>query len=283
MSTSINTSDVLSGVYAEVNNGVINQKSVTAESDAAASETAGGTLGKDAFLKLLVTQMQYQDPLEPQDNSQMISQLATFSSLEEMQNMSASMDKSRASSLVGQVVSIAHKDATGNTSTVEGVVDYVSFSGKSTYVSVEGNLYNVDEVEAVVDSEYTVATKLADSFATSIARLGSVGSLDKNDLNTIAALVSGYSGMDSYQKSMIGSETLAAYNTYAAWYAVNNSLVTAMDKLPAVDELTSENIEAVAGLIETYDGFSETQRAMISADILGDYNKYLAWYAENNQ
>ena len=47
-------------------------------------------LGRDAFLKLLVTQLQHQDPTQPQDDSQFIQQLATFSSLEQLQSISAS-------------------------------------------------------------------------------------------------------------------------------------------------------------------------------------------------
>jgi flagellar basal-body rod modification protein FlgD len=51
---------------------------------AAAVKTDGNSLGQDAFLKLLVTQLQHQDPSNPMDNSQFIAQLATFSSLEKL-------------------------------------------------------------------------------------------------------------------------------------------------------------------------------------------------------
>ncbi|WP_051321642.1 flagellar hook assembly protein FlgD [Chrysiogenes arsenatis] len=50
-------------------------------------------MGKDEFLKLLITQMQQQDPTNPMDNAQMIAQTAQFSSLEQMSNMAKSMDK----------------------------------------------------------------------------------------------------------------------------------------------------------------------------------------------
>jgi len=50
------------------------------------------SLGKDDFLKLLVAQMQNQDPLSPMDNKDSIAQLATFSSLEQMNNIAASME-----------------------------------------------------------------------------------------------------------------------------------------------------------------------------------------------
>ena len=54
----------------------------------------GGELGQDQFLKLLTAQLQHQDPLEPQDSSEFIAQLATFSSLEKLTSIEGLIKKS---------------------------------------------------------------------------------------------------------------------------------------------------------------------------------------------
>lgn len=59
-----------------------------------ALETSGRIMGKDDFLKLLATQLQHQDPLDPQDNTEMVAQLAQFSSLEQLENMNESLASS---------------------------------------------------------------------------------------------------------------------------------------------------------------------------------------------
>lgn len=55
-------------------------------------ETGNSSLGKDAFLKLLITQLQNQDPTNPMDDRDFIAQMAQFSSLEQMQNMTKTME-----------------------------------------------------------------------------------------------------------------------------------------------------------------------------------------------
>lgn len=90
------------------------------EFNQALSKQKGSTLDKDSFMLLLVTQFKYQDPLNPMDDKEFISQMAQFSSLEQMMNMNESMEKQteainnqqmiNATSYIGKLVSV-----TGNT------------------------------------------------------------------------------------------------------------------------------------------------------------------------
>ena len=129
----------------------------TASSNSSLSSTgkSGGNLGKDAFLQLLVTQMKYQDPLNPQDNSEYIAQLATFSQLEEMQNMSNTLQVSQASSLTGETVIMKTKSTvTGELTYVTGKVDYVVIENSKAYLCINGNNYSIDDLDTVIDEEY---------------------------------------------------------------------------------------------------------------------------------
>lgn len=106
-----------------------------ASSKITTSTTPGGSLGKDAFLQLLVKQMQYQDPLNPQDNATYIAQLANFSTLEQTTNMATQMTNissavgnidtsalvGQLSSMIGKNIQWKDKDAVTHTGTVRGV------------------------------------------------------------------------------------------------------------------------------------------------------------------
>jgi flagellar basal-body rod modification protein FlgD len=79
---------------------------------AEASRTVKSELGKDDFLKLLVTQMRYQDPLKPMEDKEFVAQLAQFSSLEQMMNVGQATNLNWGVSLLGKSVQAA--DANGN-------------------------------------------------------------------------------------------------------------------------------------------------------------------------
>lgn len=124
-------------------------KSTTKDSSAPKNE-----LGKDAFLELLVTQMKYQDPLNPNTDTEYIAQLATFSQLEQLQNLGSTTSNSQALGLVGKTVMLKAENSTGNTSYVTGKVDYVTMSGSTTQLSVNGKLYSFDKLDTVLSDNY---------------------------------------------------------------------------------------------------------------------------------
>ena len=92
----------------------------TGASSASAVTTATNDLGKDAFLKLLIAELSNQDPLNPMEDREFISQMATFSSLEQMQNMNKTLEtmsesnKFSAVSYIGKAVSFMQDSTTAD-------------------------------------------------------------------------------------------------------------------------------------------------------------------------
>lgn len=116
------------------------------QNPAATKTNSNDALGKDAFLQLLVTQMKNQNPLEPQDNGEFVAQLAQFSSLESMQNLTTTVDSIaglyqssqalQASSLVGRSVIVnASTTAVDTTKSMTGSV-VVPSSSTTTSVKI---------------------------------------------------------------------------------------------------------------------------------------------------
>lgn len=140
---------------ATVENGKVIDTSAATIADSAQTKSSNDALDKEAFLQLLVAQMQYQDPLEPTSNTEYISQLATFSELEAMTNLNDSMSISRASQLVGKKVSIETTSAsTGETSVAEGTVDYVRVEAGKAYLVIDEQPYLIDDLASVMDDAY---------------------------------------------------------------------------------------------------------------------------------
>lgn len=169
-------------------------------------KSSSSTLDKDAFLQLLVAQMKYQDPLEPTSNTEYISQYATFSELEQMQNMSASMDLSRASELVGKTVYMKTTNSSGETGYVEGKVDYVYYENGKAYLSIDEELYSLDDLDTVVDDSYYNAYNVAMSLAVAINKLPSVKNLTLGEREKVEEIYNIYNSMSEYQKTFVASD-----------------------------------------------------------------------------
>lgn len=111
-------------------------------------------LGKEEFLQLLVCQLQNQDPLNPQNDTEFVSQLAQFSSLEQMTNMNATMTNSQAYSLVGKEVIVCTKDATGVLTETRGIVDCVDIQNGDAMLMIDGKKFSMDDLVQVMDTAY---------------------------------------------------------------------------------------------------------------------------------
>lgn len=128
--------------------------SVVTQTTATTESSSNSSLDKDAFLQLLVTQMQYQDPLEPTSNTEYMSQLAQFSTVEELQNLETSFGNSQAMNLTGQYVILNVPDAAGNVKQISGLVDYVTLSEGKTYFHIGDDYYPSEYLDSVVSIDY---------------------------------------------------------------------------------------------------------------------------------
>lgn len=152
---------------------------------------------KEMFLQLLVTEMQYQDPLQPTDNSEYVKELATFSQVEALNSVSDKMNELQASALVGNYVTLTDGDG----DEIKGCVDYVTTDSGSIKVSVEGNLYDVDSITSVQDATFYNAGVLGETFKAMVAKLPTVSNLNvQRDTSAINEARSFYDSLSEYVK-----------------------------------------------------------------------------------
>jgi len=117
----------------------------------------GGALGKDEFLKLLLTQMQNQDPLNPMDNTEMIAQLAQFSALEQMQNLNEQVSASHRDTTLGLGVLLGGQEVTvefadGATPSVTGTLTAVKWRDGEMCFEVGEQLYAAKDIASISKS-----------------------------------------------------------------------------------------------------------------------------------
>lgn len=127
---SISTGDVISTLYTPKTSTSTTSDS---SSDTSTTSLASASLGKDDFLKLLLAQMQNQDPLNPADETQFVAELAQFSSLEQMSEMNESI-----TDLV-----------TSNTATTDSI-------NKAMIVNYMGKTINAEVSDIVFDGSTSV-------------------------------------------------------------------------------------------------------------------------------
>lgn len=178
-------------------------------------EALGSNLGYDQFLQLLCAEMQYQDPLEPTTNTDYVAQLATFSQLEATLSVEESQQSAMANGLVGKQVAIKHvNDSTGLPTMVEGKVDYVMRQDGKVYLSVEGGLYPLAELDTVSDPDYYEANAIAQSIADLVSKLPAIEDLSLAFTEDVAQIQELYDGLTDYQKGFVTGETTSKLTRY---------------------------------------------------------------------
>jgi flagellar basal-body rod modification protein FlgD len=129
--------------------GVTALSSAVSGSSGATQAAPQSSVTKDEFLKLFVTQLKFQDPLNPMDSTGFTAQLAQFSSLEQLTNINDgmkslllsqnSLQNAMVTDLIGKRVGFKGGDATGNGGALQhGTVTGVSFDSGKTYFVVDG-------------------------------------------------------------------------------------------------------------------------------------------------
>ncbi|HTA16073.1 MAG TPA: flagellar hook capping FlgD N-terminal domain-containing protein [Solirubrobacteraceae bacterium] len=103
-------------------------------SGSSSAENPNGVLGKDDFLKLMIAQLQAQNPLEPANGTEYVSELAQFTQVEQATNLATSSERTGAVQLIGHTVS--YSDAAGVITT--GKVQSVQTGPNGTTLTVEG-------------------------------------------------------------------------------------------------------------------------------------------------
>ena len=172
-----------------------------------------GELGKDDFLKLLITQMQNQDPLNPTSDQDFIAQLAQFSSLEQMQNLNQSFGYTMGVSMMGKYVSAAVTDEdTGEISYVSGQVESLHMTDGKIYAVVDGNDVPVEDITEVSDDVIGIGGNITE-FSNLIGMLGSAPvSNDNGRSSTIEGIISSIDKMNGGVYAILDEVEIEPYN-----------------------------------------------------------------------
>lgn len=119
--------------------------------------TPSSNLDKDDFLKLLCVQMKNQDPMDPMEDMEFISEMASFSSLEQMLNINSSVEgiasqisankTQQAMMYLGTNVVSNATDDNGNP--ISGTVDMVGFSDGEPYLKVGNDALTLDQIKLI--------------------------------------------------------------------------------------------------------------------------------------
>lgn len=113
------------------------------------SGKSGSEIDINDFFKLMIAQLQNQSIDNTVDNTQFITQMAQFSTLTQISELTKSMQSSMSIALIGKTVTISSTRADGFVQTVTGTVEKVSFFNGQPYIYVDGKYYEFSQVTDV--------------------------------------------------------------------------------------------------------------------------------------
>ena len=215
-----------------------------ANTSSKSKEQGNNSVNEDMFLQLLVAEMKYQDPLEPTSNTEWVSQYATFTQIEQSSAMQQSMKQMEAQELVGkEVIMKSTNSVTGETSYFSGVVDYMYVEGNDVFLSINDQLYNIDDLDSVVNGDYMKAVSVAKDFEAMMNKLPNVNQLTAADKTLIETVRATYDAMTSYQKEFVSQELV---NQLEKLEQKIKELTAAADTEEPEDTNETETIEEIA-------------------------------------
>lgn len=112
------------------------------------TRNVNGELGVDEFLKLLVTQLQNQDPMSPLEDKDFIAQMAQFNSLEQLKMLNQNLDFGSSVTLIGKTIKAYDPVSNGY---IIGLVDKVAMENGQSYLSVGDNMFTLADVVEVLN------------------------------------------------------------------------------------------------------------------------------------
>lgn len=137
------------------------------------SDTKNDTLSVDSFYELLLAEMTNQDPMEPTSNTEFVSQLATYSSLNVQKDALYYSNANYAASLVGKEVIVAVSTGASSADgqklfTDRGTVTAMTFEDEKFNVTVNGKSYSLSNIMEVVSTDTQSTVSSDGAFATSL-------------------------------------------------------------------------------------------------------------------
>lgn len=174
------------------NTNILNTSSTT-------TKTSDTSLGKDDFLKMLVTQLQNQDPLKPMDDTAFVAQMAQFSSLEQMQNLNTATLATQANGMIGNVVTWTND----SNDVFDGVVHGVSI--------VSGVSKLIVDVDAIAYNDF-MPTQTAELLNKKVSWLDS-NNVTQTGVITKAEMVDGALSITASSVSATGTTTSTTFDS----------------------------------------------------------------------